>query len=157
MSALDPVEQEPRAQAVAALLMELAPLIMRVMRQEMATHSATELSVPQFRALRFVGRQPGGSLSALAERLGASLPAASKLVDRLVDIDLLARATDPRDRRQVTLELTDRGRVALHAAHSAAQQRLAEQLAALPADALDQCSTALGNIRAAVALSERRE
>lgn len=154
MSALDPVEQEPRAQAAAALLMELAPLVMRVMRQEMAAHSDAELSVPQFRALRFVGRQPGGSLSELAERLGTSLAAASKLVDRLVDIGLLARATDPRDRRQVTLELTDRGRAALHAAHSAAQQRLAEQLAALSARDLALAIDALGAIRALLTIND---
>jgi DNA-binding MarR family transcriptional regulator len=119
------------AQACAALLMELAPLVMRAMRKELTLPDGTELSVPQFRALRFLGRRPQASLSDLAEHLGTSLPAASKLVDRLLETDLVHRAPDPSDRRQVVLTLTDHGRTTLREAHAAAQARLSERLVRL--------------------------
>lgn len=142
---------DERARACATLLMELAPLVIRLMRQEMAAHADAELSVPQFRALRFVARRPGCSLSELAETLGTSLPAASKLVDRLVDMALLQRATDPRDRRQLTLALTSHGQETMRAAHNAAQDHLASRIAALSPGDLDRSVAALGALRAALA------
>lgn len=43
---------------------------------------------------------PEASLSALAENLGVSRPTASVLVDRLVQRGLVARGTDPAERRR---------------------------------------------------------
>ena len=53
-----------------------------------------------------------GSVGNVAKDFGISKQAASKLVDTLVIRGYLERGTDPRDRRRVTLELTERGREA---------------------------------------------
>jgi DNA-binding MarR family transcriptional regulator len=142
-----PGAPESPAERAAALLVDLAPLVMRVMRRELSAHQGLDLSVPQFRALRFVAKRPSGSLSGLAEHLGTSLPAASKLVERLVELGLVARAADPGDRRQVALSLTAGGEGAIGAAHAAAQRRLAERLAALPPDQAAACAEALALLR----------
>ena len=42
----------------------------------------------------------------IAAGLACSMPAASELVDRLVDAGHLVRATDPRDRRRVLIDAT---------------------------------------------------
>jgi DNA-binding MarR family transcriptional regulator len=129
-------------------MLELAPLVMRTMRAELSARQGLELSVPQFRALRFVGRRPGISLSDLAAHLGTTRPAASRLVDRLLEVGLLDRAVDPSDRRQVALALTERGQLALQGAHAAAQARMAERLGGLTPDELGRCAQALATLRA---------
>jgi DNA-binding MarR family transcriptional regulator len=116
----------------AAAIMETVPLVMRTVRTEMRRHRS-DLSVPQFRALGFVRRHPGASLSAVAEHLGLTLSAMSTLMDNLVTRELVVRAINPDNRRRATLHLTALGQSTLAAAHAATQARLAELLATLPA------------------------
>ena len=72
---------------------------------------------------------PEASLSALAEHLGVSRPTASVLVDRLVQWGLVARGTDPAERRRAVLRLTPAGQRQLAEARQHTQARLAERLA----------------------------
>lgn len=101
----------PAAEDIAALALETAPLIMRVIRRLMRAGRG-DLSTPQFRALGYVGRHPGASLSQVANHLGLSAPATSRLVDALVERGLVARATAAEDRRYITLRLTPPGEAA---------------------------------------------
>ncbi|MFJ6718386.1 MarR family winged helix-turn-helix transcriptional regulator [Streptomyces sp. NPDC091259] len=71
------------------------------------------LSALQVRALIAVRRCPGVNLSRLAEQVGASVPAASRLCDRLEAAGLLRRFRAFADRREVGLSLTARGDEAL--------------------------------------------
>ncbi|MFJ8630769.1 MarR family winged helix-turn-helix transcriptional regulator [Streptomyces sp. NPDC093568] len=67
----------------------------------------------QIRALRAVRRRPALNLTGLAEHLRVGLPTASRLCDRLEAAGLLRRGVRPDDRREVSLEVTDAGRVFL--------------------------------------------
>ena len=60
--------------------MTIVPRAMRQIRA-IARAEAGGLSVPVFRALRYLERHPGESLTALSEHLGVTLPAASALVE----------------------------------------------------------------------------
>jgi DNA-binding MarR family transcriptional regulator len=112
-------------------LMEVVPLVMRTLRAEMRSSRANDLSVPQFRALGFVHRKPGASLSDVAEHIGLALPSMSKLMDGLVDRKLVRRAEHIGDRRRVNLELTARGCDAWQSARASAQASIAARLAQL--------------------------
>src|SRR5690349_21174241 len=90
----------------ARALLEVVPPIMRVIRAEMRSQSAPELSVPQFRVLAYVNNHPGASLSEVADHIGLTRPAMSVLVDGLVNRRLMLRETDRSDRRRLTLALT---------------------------------------------------
>lgn len=138
------------AEQCAALAMDLAPLLMRLMRQELNAQEALDLTVPQFRTLRFVARHPATSLSDLAEHLGMTLPAASKLVDQLLEQQLLTRATAIDDRRRAELTLTTHGHNALNLAAAAAQAHLAKRLSALSEADLDTCIQAIHMLRSCV-------
>ncbi len=107
---------------------------MQFIRGEMRSRRTPGVSVPQFRALRFLDRNPGGSPSAVAEWMGLSLPAASRLIDGLVERGLVTREGSIADRRRVALHLTETGRESLRAAREGTQTRLAEVLASLPAE-----------------------
>lgn len=89
---LSPDPHPAEAQRLAALLLELAPLVMRTLRQKLARQADAELSVPAFRTLRYLSRHPGVTLLALADHLGMTLPAASKLVKWRATISCARRA-----------------------------------------------------------------
>jgi DNA-binding MarR family transcriptional regulator len=138
-------------------MLELAPLVMREVRKELAVEQQVELSVPQFRALRFVARRPQASLSDLARHLGTTRPAASKLADRLVELGLLDRSVALADRRQVALALTDRGQGALQRAREAVQARMTERLGGLASWELEHCVQSLSTLRALFVSSQEAE
>ena len=69
-----------------------------------------EFTVAQIAALHVVDQQGMMRVSALAEELGLSASAASRLIEGLVQRSLLARAEDPADRRAKMLTLSADGR-----------------------------------------------
>ena len=108
--------------------MEVVPLVMRVIRAEMRSRRASGISVPQFRALAYLGRHQGASLSGVAEHLGLTLPTTSRIIDDLVTAALVRRESSTVDRRCVMLTLTEHGRNVLETARAGTQARLAEIL-----------------------------
>lgn len=117
----------------ARQVLETIPMVMRPIRREMRSHRGSDLSVPQFRVLIYLNRNEGASLSDVADHLGLTLAAMSKMISGLVDRNLVSRRTDARDRRYVILAPAERGRTLMRAACDTTQSRLAERLAALPA------------------------
>jgi DNA-binding MarR family transcriptional regulator len=115
----------------AGEILEAVPAVMRFIRTQMRRHRRSDLSVPQFRALLFLSRNPGASLSLLAEFLALSLPATSRLVDGLVRKGLVVRRIPTRNRRLVALSTSGRGQTTVRAARQATERQLADVLAAL--------------------------
>jgi len=130
----------------AQKLLETIPLVMRVIRSEVRRRRFPDFSLPQFRALAFVGRHPGASLSALAEHLGLALPAASRLVEGLVKRRCMARRPDEADRRRILLELTGDGADRFREAHEGARDLLASRLARLSGAEMATLSAALDTL-----------
>ncbi len=118
-------------QETAAELLDVVPRVMRVVRAQMRSHRAADLSVPEFRTCAFLNGHAGASLSDLADHIGLTLPTMSKLVEGLVERKMVIREFDPIDRRRVTLTLTGRGRSILQTAVASSQAYLAEALDAL--------------------------
>jgi len=120
----------------ARQLLDTTPQIMRSIRAEMRSHRGHDLSVPQFRTLTFINRNPEVSLSHLAEHLGLTLPSTSKMVDGLVNQKIVTRRESKDDRRRLTLILTKSGEDILRAARGATQDHLKNILGELSADEL---------------------
>ena len=131
------------ADGCAGLLLETVPLIMRAVRH-IHNERASDLTVPQFRALLFVQRHKGASLSETSEFLGLTLPSSSKLVDHLVKRRFIDRENDPVDRRRMVLRLTSRGNALLKDAHTAVRAQLAEILKGLSTTELATLHDTLG-------------
>lgn len=100
-------------------------------RKEMRSNRLEGLTIPQFRSLGFLRRNPGTSLSDLADFLGLALPSASKLVDGLVRRSLVERENDPIDRRRITLIPTDKGNQAMEITQKATLDRFGKLLDSL--------------------------
>ena len=139
---LFPAPQDEAAQA-AAELMEAMPVIMQFVRAEMRSQREPTLSVPQFRALAFLSRNPNASLSDLSEHIGITKATASPMVERLVQRRLVDRQADPTERRQIMLKLTPEGSARLDEMRDRTRQKLAERLDALTSDELVQVSAGL--------------
>lgn len=117
--------------ACANALLELVPLIMRNIRAKVRRQSGPELSVAQFRALAFLGRNERVMLGDVANFLALTLPSASKMIDGLVGAGLATREIDPEDRRKVILALTTTGRLKYGDALKFTEDYLAERVSHL--------------------------
>ena len=129
--------------ACAHALMDTTPQIVQAIRMEMRRGRDSNISIPQFRTLRFIQRNPDSSLSHLAEHLGLTLPSVSKLVDGLVKQKLITRKESTADRRRITLVLTQAGASIVDTARAGARANLAEKLAELSNDELETISQAM--------------
>lgn len=68
-----------------------------------------ELTLAQYNTLMAVREQEETSVKLLAERMNVSPPSASTMVDRLFEMGLIERETNPQDRRAVVLRLSPMG------------------------------------------------
>jgi len=124
-------------------ILDVIPILMRVIRSEMRSQRSARLSVPQFRVLLFISRNSGCSLLAAAEYLGLTSPTVSKMVDGLVRDHLVKRVSSSRDRRQILLNLTIQGETILEKARIATQARLVKILSPLSVPEREVVSQAL--------------
>ncbi|HET9614237.1 MAG TPA: MarR family transcriptional regulator [Candidatus Limnocylindrales bacterium] len=92
------------------------------------------MTVPQSRALRYIGRHPGTDLSDVAAFLGMTMPSASALVTRLERAGQIVRSTDPAERRRLRLELTPDGAAVVERILGETRTWLATELRRLSAD-----------------------
>ena len=72
--------------------------------------SALGVTTAQWRALAWLGHEPGLKQVELAERLDVEPITAGRIIDRLEEAGLVSRQPDPVDRRVWRLELTDRAK-----------------------------------------------
>lgn len=127
----------------ARRLLEVVPRAMRLLREEMRAEAGDALSVPQFRALAFLDRTPGASLTAVARFLGVADATASTMVERLVRRRLVQRDGDPTERRRIVLALTAPGATLLERARARARARVTERLRTLGDAELSQVASGL--------------
>jgi DNA-binding MarR family transcriptional regulator len=85
-----------------------------------------KIALQQFWFLVTLWEQPGMSQSGLAERVRVDAPTASRVLAAMERRELVARKSDPRDRRRTLLALTPAGeRLAEELARTAAEVRSA--------------------------------
>jgi len=108
-------------------VMAAVPPVVWYMRRQMRGNRG-KLSLPQFRALVRIERDPSTSMTAIAEHLGVSLSTTSRVISGLVRRGYLAREMARLDRRRARLALTEKGRHALQTARAATRRSLARVL-----------------------------
>jgi DNA-binding MarR family transcriptional regulator len=127
-------------------LLAVLPLLNRIVAAEVRREAGEETTMPQFRVLAHLSAGPL-TLSALARKRRVSLQSMSELVQTLVERGWVARAPDPRDRRQALLSLTDQGRAHYERAQAQALRRLAPLMAQLTSAELAAVRMALPALR----------
>lgn len=137
------LKAEPATRACAQQVLASVPVLMREIRAAMRRAAPEGLTVPQFRALIFAQRQPGGSVGELAAHLGVTLPTASVAVAGLAQRGLLDVQVDADDKRRKRLALTPAGAAVVDAAWAQTEADFSQRLAALPASQMNPMRDAL--------------
>ena len=88
------------------------------------TREAQDLTLSQWRAIVVLAGDDDQRVSDLADRLGISLPSASRLMRRLERRGLVSAERDETDRRATLLRLTVRGRAAHDAVVATRRRRM---------------------------------
>jgi DNA-binding MarR family transcriptional regulator len=144
----------------AHAVFDVVPQVMQKLRAEMRGRRGPEISVLQFRVLTFLRRNPGATLSAVAEHVGLTLPSMSSQVSGLVARKLIDRSISAEDRRFITLTLTEQGRTLLETARQGTQESLAKTISALTPDeqaTVVEAMALLGRVFAPTALESQTE
>ncbi|MFF0061407.1 MarR family winged helix-turn-helix transcriptional regulator [Streptomyces sp. NPDC005279] len=79
-------------------------------RQVQSVLDEFECSVEAWRVLDLLSDGQGHNMTAVADHAFLPAPSLTKLVDQLVDQNLVYRRVDPADRRRILVDLTPRGR-----------------------------------------------
>jgi len=131
----------------ARKLLEVVPIVMQDIRSEMRCRRSLDLSVPQFRVLAFVDRNEGASLWEVARHMGLTSPSTSRLVDNLIERDMMTRTDHPDDRRRVRLTVTRHGRTILQTSTDETVSYLARKLSGADADSREIIDKAVEALR----------
>jgi DNA-binding MarR family transcriptional regulator len=115
----------PTADECANELIDVIPDVMQVLRSEVRRQRGRDLSILQLRALIYLSRFPGATLSAVADHVGLTLSSMSTQVSKLVKRNLVTRTESAHDRRFVTLTLTAVGEANLISLRDGTQSSLA--------------------------------
>ncbi len=121
----------------AQQVLDVVPIIMRVIRSKFRSQRSRDLSVAQFRTLAYIKNNNGASLSDLAANIGLTLPSMSKLIDGLVSRGFVDRSSHSEDRRKICLQLTPAGKSELDAAYGHTQAFLVDKMSGLAKDDLN--------------------
>ena len=90
-------------------ILETTPRIMRFIREEMRKQAKGKLTIPQFRVLLKLAREPSLSQSEVADWMGIAAPTLTKMIDTLVKRKLVKRIKDAKDLRCTRLSATPAG------------------------------------------------
>ena len=81
----------------------------RSMREYIQFARDSGLSMSQLGALFHLHHKGSSDVTGMGDHLGVTSAAASQMLDRLVEQDLICRSEDPNDRRVKQIALTDKG------------------------------------------------
>lgn len=110
----------------------VVPRLVRLLKETMGEGCPLkQLSMTQVNAIGSLLRDPGQTLTGLATELGVALGTASETVDRLVELEMVERETNPANRRQVRLSLTPAAAAMAHDIRGRRVEQLDEVFAGL--------------------------
>ncbi|MFE3323946.1 MarR family winged helix-turn-helix transcriptional regulator [Streptomyces sp. NPDC059176] len=96
-------------EAVTRAVLTASRLLVAVSARSLAAVEE-RVTLPQFRLLVVLSTQGPAKLVVLADRLGVNPSTAMRMIDRLIAAGLADRHTNPGNRRETVLQLTDEGR-----------------------------------------------
>ena len=129
-------------------VMRAADTLLRVVARSVAEVEDV-VNTPQLRVLVLIHTRGPQNLGGVAAELGVHASNATRICDRLVAADLLARKEDPADRRYVRLELTAKGHALVESVLDHRRQAIAEVIGKMPSGRRPALAAALEAFAAA--------
>lgn len=121
------------AETMVGAILRASRVLMGVSARSLATVDDS-LTLPQFRMLVVLEVRGALSLSRLAGHLGVNPSTAMRMIGRLVTAGMVARQSNPRDRRETVLTLTDTGHRVVADALAGRRAEISRIVAAMPVE-----------------------
>jgi DNA-binding MarR family transcriptional regulator len=145
------IAMSKNAQKAAQELLDVLPLVMRLLQLKM--RQSELLSSPAHFGILMMLRDSGRSLSEMAKVQQVSLPTMSNSVSNLVEHQLVKRSRSDDDRRQVLIELTEKGLQTLETIQAEMVSHIQASLSVLDDIQIFQLMDGFAAMRAAFATS----
>lgn len=139
-----------KAELMARLKAAADCMAARMRTPQMEEWAEIDLTLPQLRALGYLGER-AQRMGDIAAFLGSSVSSATSLIERLVAKGLIARSQDPDDRRVVLCQLTATGRATIERVWRMQRMRLELFAEVLTVEELAQLVAALEVLSSALA------
>jgi len=129
----------------------IMPLFHRAIKKKLFQNK-TELTQhgllpPHYEIMRMLHESGQVHISSIADRLFIPRPQMTYLIDRLVDMGMVERSTDPSDRRMLDIQLSSKGKLIIEEHKDHVRNALKESMADIPDDELNEVSASLQKIR----------
>jgi DNA-binding MarR family transcriptional regulator len=129
--------------ALTDAVLRASRALVAVAARSLAAAAATDVTLPQYRALVVLAAKGPQRMGELAEALGVHPSTATRLCDRLVDRQLVRRAVDRANRRETTITLSAKGRTLVDAVTDVRRAEIARIVERIPEAARAQAVAAL--------------
>ncbi len=125
-------DTEPSQEELGGLLQELVNRVSHGQGKTLAVLEEASVTLQQVLLLRRLQLAGQSTASELAAQMYISLPAASQMIDRLFDLDLVTRTEVAQDRRKKRIAPTAKARALLERVRKARSAEYGAALAGLP-------------------------
>ncbi len=138
-------------EGIAIDLLTILPLIFRRIRRKLTRTTLTDIEVNitphHFEIMRLLEEEGTLYLAEIGESLQIAKAQMTKLIDKLVDLNIVAKKTDTADRRTINIALTGQGRTVLEEHKSNVISAIRETISRLSDKELEDLSTSLRTLQ----------
>lgn len=132
-----------KAAQVAALLLDTVPGVMKELRTEARRSNNGSLTLPQFRILAQLFCDSPTNNKNLAEAIGVSVAATSRMLDLLEKRGFVEKVPGKTDKREIQLRLTAKGNKHFESVRKTIQARLQDRFSLMSEAELRQVESGL--------------
>jgi DNA-binding MarR family transcriptional regulator len=129
----------------------IPPLIGRSIRRKLLKAALAnipeDISPPQFEIMRTLDETGTLHVTEIGERLQIPRPQMTHLIDKLVNLNMVERQVDDRDRRIINITLTSKSKALLKKRKRIMESAIRETLSSLTDKELKELSTSLRKLR----------
>lgn len=133
------------ASDIAELITTYYPKLRKIFRN-LVSIKDVPISMTQLTCLTIVFKQNELTMSDLAEELSMSNQQLTKVVDALVDFEMVERITDPNNRRKIYAKITDKGRKTLSELKQEIDKKLGHVMRKFSDDEMDKLYDCIAHI-----------
>lgn len=136
---------------IAIDLLTILPLIFRRIRRKLIKTTLADIDVNitphHFEIMRLLGEEGTLHVAEIGERLQIAKAQMTKLIDKLADLNIVARKTDTADRRTTNITITGQGRTVLEERKNSIMSAIRETISRLSDKELEDLSTSLRTLQ----------
>ena len=136
---------------VASDLLSIPPLIFRLLRRKLIKTTLDDINAdikfPHLEIMKVLQEEGTLHVCAIGEKLQVAKAQMTHLIDKLVELELVARQMNSADRRTLNIALTDKGKKILEEHDTFLVNAVRDNMSSLTEQELETLSASLRNLR----------